>query len=585
MEIDLDTIQERLLENASALRCLSQNTPLPQRFTVISRTISGNISAFLDDRLLGKLEANLDLEREVIRKGSWRGKPWLKYGKYSLQQDPTDNALLKNREKSAVIASLPFHELRKEIKGLISHFGGISALDKAINDLHLVQKLASTQLSNHGKVTSPTLSESDISLCLAWANCARPLNFVHTGLSLLKQHLTPYDAARLLSARAAELAVQEYYFGLGQSVTDIAITQLSKDDSRWKAFDLLVDDLPIDVKNARRSFSSPESYVEHCVPRFKINRQTGIEVSIAGVLSPYISNPEEILAGGGACLVLGIVNVSEIRCLYEWMRDRFRDCLNLSGIWNPGYLPGWIFEYPPAQYVSRDEMAVKITNLIDCFLALRMVSPELIPPSYLSLYRNAGLLKKLRLPPRDHRILSDLHALQATVGLKRSSLYVYSMGLLIEAICTGDNVEDVANSLGRFIFLPPVGSVLGLIDQQDYVRQIITMLVSIGQTAQARGLSFTAFQMPSPAILKGLRSDGVWMTLIAYCGGWLESPKIKCGTSPLIFGAHDTCESCGRLVCDKCGFCSDSCSSYEERRRRIGTAAPPSAMDDIVDSI
>ncbi len=271
MENNLNTLQEWLLDNTPTLKSLPRNTSLSQRFAVITRIQSEILAALLDEHLLEKLEANLELERKEIERRSWKDKPWLKYGKYSLLEDPTDNALLKNSKKSKAIASLPLNELKNLVQSLISHFGNLSTLETSINDLQSVRRFASTSLSEHGKVISPPLSKNDISLCLHWANASIPFDSIQDGLIHLNQQITQYDTVRLLSARAAELATQEYFIGLGQSVTDIAITQLSKGDTSWKDFDLLVNNLPVDVKNARRSYSSPESYVEHCIPSFKNN--------------------------------------------------------------------------------------------------------------------------------------------------------------------------------------------------------------------------------------------------------------------------------------------------------------------------
>lgn len=68
--------------------------------------------------------------------------------------------------------------------------------------------------------------------------------------------------------------------------------------------------------------------------------------------------------------------------------------------------------------------------------------------------------------------------------------------------------------------------------------------------------------------------------MVAYCGGTsyrtddegnvLLTPegrpvgeKGKCGNVPLIIGDSETCPSCGKLICKKCGFC---CLPCQERR-------------------
>lgn len=77
--------------------------------------------------------------------------------------------------------------------------------------------------------------------------------------------------------------------GRGKTVsTDRCITQLDQEGGDWLTHDLSVDrKISVDVKNARRPVNSKQFYVEHTVPRFKLDR-SGSDVRIAGVLSPYL---------------------------------------------------------------------------------------------------------------------------------------------------------------------------------------------------------------------------------------------------------------------------------------------------------
>ena len=78
----------------------------------------------------------------------------------------------------------------------------------------------------------------------------------------------------------------DFYQHYKKKVKDISITQIDENNnSDWKDYDLNVDGLPIDVKNSRQSWKSPDRYTEHCIPRFKQSREHR-DVKIAGVFFP-----------------------------------------------------------------------------------------------------------------------------------------------------------------------------------------------------------------------------------------------------------------------------------------------------------
>ncbi|HSN77201.1 MAG TPA: hypothetical protein VL334_19190 [Anaerolineae bacterium] len=93
-------------------------------------------------------------------------------------------------------------------------------------------------------------------------------------LQVIAEHgssVESYQLGRLLSARAAEIAAADFYRLNGMDVVDVSITQVREPESNeWRKFDLLVDGVPVDVKNARNSRPHTKTYVEHCVPHFKL---------------------------------------------------------------------------------------------------------------------------------------------------------------------------------------------------------------------------------------------------------------------------------------------------------------------------
>jgi hypothetical protein len=151
------------------------------------------------------------------------------------------------------------------------------------------------------KINHPYLDEMDIQLALEWLPSGYLPLIKQSSYrqSILQNDIArkDYQLGRVLSARAAEKAVIEFYENHGMFVEDISCTQISNPNLLdWKIYDLRVNNTPVDVKNARRSRSNRDSYVEHCVPQIKLVRGSE-ETVIAGVLSEYLW-PEKILAQG-----------------------------------------------------------------------------------------------------------------------------------------------------------------------------------------------------------------------------------------------------------------------------------------------
>lgn len=429
-----------------------------------------------------------------------------------------------------------------------------------------IQKTQTKSLVRLARMPSPR----DVKLCLAWAGVYSDA-LTHPNGTALSAQLEHYEASRLLSARFAELAAADYYVALGHKVTDISITQIEEGTDQWKDFDLLVDGRPVDVKNARRSFSSPESYVEHCVPRFKQARGIDAEVSIVGVLSDY-HTAEKIMGDETAYQILGEVRVSDIRQLYVWMRKRFSHLLNLDGLWKAGYQPGWVFEYPKEHYPGRTTATVVMAREIISQFIRANISADSIPGWLLTLCQDRELVGQLKISAEKHRILCDLHSLSEQLGFTRPALFVYVMGFLLESIANEVQANLVEGVLRDLIFVE--GSPLGLEDTQGYIAELVDVLLRVQNESIRQKIKFVAFKLTHPSILRGQRCDGSWMTLLAYCGGWRVFPvKVKCGAAPLFFGQNEVCPSCGHLVCDECGYCSQNCDLVVKRQEAVARMA------------
>lgn len=430
----------------------------------------------------------------------------------------------------------------------------------------LVVKLSWTPISP--EICPTILSESDLKLCLVWSSFSSWRNTKLSKVSDLEDFMKPSEANRLASARQAEIAAKYYYEKLGCSVADISIGQIGDFEERWRDFDLLVNEHPVDVKNSRRSFTNHDAYVEHTIPRFKTERVSGQEVSIAGVLSEYVSN-DMGMDERKPCLILGQANVSDFRKLYSWMRSRFGELLDLRGIWKPKFVAGWAFEYPIEHYPGRNSAISTISETLHQCISDGL-KPADIPRWLLTLTDDSTLVQQLGLNETELRLWADLRSLERTVGLSRPSLYCYVIGYMLEGLTARKSPDKVLHLLSNAIFPDGLASggarPVGLQDSLEYIGNLLRMLSIVFNEILRRKEVFTTFKITHPHILSGMRSDGNWLTLYAYCGGWRRDPVlVKCGASPLYLGRHKNCLACGHLICSECGFCSQACSDSEAR--------------------
>ena len=140
------------------------------------------------------------------------------------------------------------------------------------NELSTIGK-ALRNFSFKAEFTEQTIMQTDIDLIRQWSN--RPNNWrsasyiPNDSLTELFNDLKSPLFERLVSARIAEKIAIKYYEQKSKNVEDVSLSQLTHDDYRWKTHDIEFNNIPIDVKNSRRSFSNCNNYSEHCVKKFK----------------------------------------------------------------------------------------------------------------------------------------------------------------------------------------------------------------------------------------------------------------------------------------------------------------------------
>ncbi|MEE1652277.1 MULTISPECIES: hypothetical protein [Brachymonas] len=403
-----------------------------------------------------------------------------------------------------------------------------------------------------------------------------------------------YDAvhARMLSARAAEKAAQLFYEGVGLSVEDISVKQLEGGGGDWTTHDLLVDStISVDVKNSRRPVNGRGFYVEHIVPRFKLDRRS-VHVRIAGIVSPYLSmkyieDPSEAEFAIEDIIFLGETSRGEIDRLGSTFNSPTLEVALPDG----ALIPRWVFNYPVAWYreLSRD-----VCNFVnECewpegeawdYVFEDGKHSSLIPAICLS-GRPLPRAIECRLKPWQLKFFDKLQGL--CDGLPSLPfIYLAILTDFLEKLKDGDADFCPSGYVDLIFFERPVDNCvtypLGAIDPLGIVYELIEVLKSIwGHKDDVNLKDFHAFRFSGIGVLQGRRWESrQWKTIIAYCGGTVYerdedgdvvldysgkmSIKGKCGNYPLVLGDSKSCKVCGWLICGKCGYCSPMC----EKKRR-----------------
>lgn len=418
------------------------------------------------------------------------------------------------------------------------------------------------------------LSDHDLELCLAWTTRPRANDAPISEAWRSYRRSDPNDALRMWSARSAEIAAANFFSQWTDSVQDVAIGQLEGTTSDWETHDLEVDGQAFDVKNARRSFTSPNTYVEHTVPRFKQTYRASSDVRILGVLSEYVPWTRIDEGSYGTALILGELRHSDLIRLVDWADSRFEGKVDLA-VFSKGQLanyPGWLFEYPDESYSKREGATQQLRHLLSDETDLEL-------PGWISAQIGArGHSVASECSEIDRELAHQFISLREALGITRRSLFAWVLGVMLETWIRSDGRELVktAAALRTCLFRRTIranGSVVkqqpaGLYDPLEYVHSLIAMFESLASVVSQRELApYRFFKLSAPTILRGQHQNGTWQTIFAHCGGWRRDPvTVPCGKNPIHLGNSEVCPECGYLICADCGHCKIFCTECAQRQ-------------------
>lgn len=384
---------------------------------------------------------------------------------------------------------------------------------------------------------------------------------------------TNHEAAKMLSARGAERLVRSHYAALGHEVADIAAHQVTEESGRWRDGDLLLDDtLLVDVKNARKASNSTR-YPEICVPRFKQDRESDVQIS--AVHSPLLkyqeyNDPQNFENLQQTPVFLGSLTLTVLRKLEGICKEHGLVRLDLPRKGEIArFLPPWLFDYSDRFYASQVSILNEFHSLEESEVPLWddiksvLKEKQAAQLSYLQIF----LASSRRLPTEwlEHfspTMQKFLALFAKSQGQRTSRPYLYTFILVHFLDCLRDETTpseyspaDYRKVLSTSIPQAP----LKMVDPLDYIDEFISTLCTVWQNREKLSTKrFKTFTFSGSGLLLGIPEDGTAKTtILAYCGG-TKGEQGACRYAPLIYGQHETC-SCGKLKCPDCGFCQTNC--------------------------
>lgn len=471
-------------------------------------------------------------------------------------------SLVYDDEDEVIYSGMPFSKLADyHIKGIGNNSREIKPPSAALQQTTECSALGIRELTSRALmdpiqsgtlVSSGGLEQRDKELAKLW----------------LKREPTSKDLNRMLSARNAEKAVASFFRDSGCCVQDVAILQLDQPrGGEWEKFDLRVDEVAIDVKNARSSPESEERYVSHCVPKFKQeyrpidpNGETR-HILIAGILSPYLGRLTESCSEMEVRF-LGLMDAARLECLRQMLgQGPLRLSLHETADSSDILLPPWIFDYPKNNYAKRDA-ALELIRAE----GWRETEPNATVSSAVAVAADIEIAPSLGLRDDHRAFVLILTARIKKHGLLLPVVYLTVLEQFIKLLVAKEPFDFKTDDYLTLVFPSP--NLTRPVFIFDPLKTVHTLIVTLSNLWKRRNIELRgmkSFQLCGLNILRGKTDDNSddWKTILAYCGGENKEARkagrsAPCGNTPLVLGECALCRH-GRLVCPRCYFCCSKC--------------------------
>jgi hypothetical protein len=411
---------------------------------------------------------------------------------------------------------------------------------------------------------------------------------------------------QMLSARIAEKGVASFFKMLKKSVVDVSIQQIEQPNGGdWEKYDLKIEELCIDVKNSRQSERNPDRYTSHCVPKFKETRSGSVYV--AAVLSPWLTEQEirtgkYIDRGSGfwqesywsrsqesklgdeyTLKFLGLTTERKIRSLANEIKNGSDLSIVFDDFSGPKFLPPWVFDYPEELYPNRNRALAEVNKLVS--------NPKNWSLVNLPFAEKAELMSALlaaRVENKDY--LEFLISLGTSEAQKAFIEMVYGRLLKLKSLSLPVIYLTVLEHFVRmlkydkgwsfissdFDLLFPNNQIERPLFVYDPLRTVETLISTLSRLWHNKNESLKtmgAFHLRGLNLLDGIAANNKRYSVLAYCGGWITDDRgaRPCGTTPLVYGNCDNCDTCGNLICRNCSYCSQACEIHAKNLSRTLT--------------
>ena len=232
-------------------------------------------------------------------------------------------------------------------------------------------------------------------------------------------------------------------------------------------------------------------------------------------------------------------------------------CLKDGGKFNPTgeyLLPPWVFEYPKYVYTERNKTLTELKDFPNLdSLKEGIFEFNLIPVCIAAGIDLTHILGSKASEKWEQRFLNQLRNLVEKDELSLPFLFLTILANFCDMAMCSKKVSDFnPDKYRRFLFCKEHYKPLGIYDPLKTIDALIKALSILWRTENELIRTFRTFKLKSSNILQGKpdSNEGLWTTLIAYCG--------ECGKNPLVLGKSKHCE-CRRLICPDCGFCCQTC--------------------------
>ena len=270
------------------------------------------------------------------------------------------------------------------------------------------------------------------------------------------------------------------------------------------------------------------------------------------------------------------------------LEDRFSKRFLKLSLNTMNFIPRWLFEFPEKFYATRNQQRSILqqvaieqmptialcekngVNPIPAYLA----SGINLPDAWKTDLRDWQMDFYSRIRPHDNSVVTMpvlflallVHFLEAVTRDKK--WHEYEPELYRQLLYTNLSTDEIGQ-------MP-----LGIFDPLGTIDSFIETLSILWSNKEHTNLKeFELFKFNGGGLLEGKRlNKQKYETILAYCGGFIEG-KGKCGNTPLILRKHESCPSCVKLICDKCGHCSANCQQCEERMKSMSNSSDFSAAE------